>query len=73
MTLAALVCDLDGAHHRREGARLFPVPAVRDAIKQAGTVSVAAAGRVDNSICFDAGDLDDFALCMDARTFGRRA
>ena len=72
MTLAALVCDLDGTHHGRQRARLFPVPTVRDAIEQAGTIGVAATGRVDDGVGFDAGNLDDLSVCVNARAFSTK-
>ena len=48
VVLRAAVRDLDRAHHRGEPAGVRPVPAVRDAVEQAGAIGVAAAGRIDH-------------------------
>lgn len=70
VALAALVRDLDRTHHRRQRAGALPVPLVGDAVEQAGAVGVAATGRIDDGIRFDAGDFNALSMGVDARTFG---
>ena len=50
MVLSAAMRDLDRAHDCRQTPRPLPLPALFDAVEQAGAVGVAAAGGVEDRV-----------------------
>src|SRR5574343_2085303 len=57
VVLAAAMGDLDRPHDRRQAAGRRPVQAIGDTVEQAGAIGIAAAGRVDDLVGLDAGDV----------------
>src|SRR5574343_1237891 len=57
MVLAATMGNLDRAHDRRQSSGRRPVQAIGDAVEQAGVICIAAAGRVNDLVGLDAGDV----------------
>ena len=65
VVLAAAMYDLYGAHKRGKPPGCPPVHALRDAVQQAGTVSITASGRVHYSFRFNAWNIYAFTAGID--------
>ncbi len=46
VVLGSMLFDLDGAHERGDAPRDLPVQPLVEAVKQSGTIGIAAAGRI---------------------------
>src|SRR5574343_1601915 len=57
VVLAATMGNLDRAHDLRQSSVRRPVQAIGDAVEQAGAIGIAAAGRIDDLVSLDAGDV----------------
>ena len=67
VVLCAVVLDLDPAHERGDAPGDGPVQLVQQAVQQAGTVGVAAAGGIVDGRRLDRRDVDAVAAGVDAR------
>ena len=66
-------CDAAGHYHHPgdggQAAGLFPVVTIGDAIEQAGTVGIAATGRIEDLFGPDTGDVVATAIGINIRAF----
>src|SRR3990172_9358145 len=67
--LSAAAGDLDRAEQRGQASGGLPVPALLDAVQQAGAIGIAASGRVEQRGRLGAGDDDLLAVGVDGRAF----